>query len=106
MRRLCKNIVFARVINSMTEFKQIIGRGTRVRDDYGKLYFNILDYTGAQRAYLLIRNLTAIPPSSLRKRSMRQASTIPGTEIIDQPEEAIAEAGGIAEPPVEWQIGR
>ena len=31
----------------MTEFKQIIGRGTRVRDDYGKLYFNILDYTGS-----------------------------------------------------------
>ena len=30
----------------MTEFKQIIGRGTRVRDDYGKLSFNILDYTG------------------------------------------------------------
>jgi type I restriction enzyme, R subunit len=43
----CKNIVLARVINSMTEFKQIIGRGTRVRDDYGKLYFNILDYTGS-----------------------------------------------------------
>jgi type I restriction enzyme R subunit len=31
----------------MTEFKQIIGRGTRVRADYGKLYFNILDYTGS-----------------------------------------------------------
>ena len=31
----------------MTEFKQIIGRGTRVRDDYGKLCFNILDYTGS-----------------------------------------------------------
>src|SRR5206468_11532599 len=43
----CKNIVIARVINSMTEFKQIIGRGTRVRDDYGKLFFNILDYTGS-----------------------------------------------------------
>src|SRR5947208_6855443 len=43
----CKNVVIARVINSMTEFKQIIGRGTRVRDDYGKLYFNILDYTGS-----------------------------------------------------------
>jgi type I restriction enzyme R subunit len=36
----CKNIVLARVINSMTDFKQIIGRGTRVRDDYGKLYSN------------------------------------------------------------------
>jgi type I restriction enzyme R subunit len=33
----CKNVVLARVIGSMTEFKQIIGRGTRVRDDYGKL---------------------------------------------------------------------
>lgn len=43
----CRNIVLARVITSMTDFKQIIGRGTRVRDDYGKLYFNILDYTGS-----------------------------------------------------------
>ena len=43
----CKNIVLVRVINSMTDFKQIIGRGTRVRDDYGKYYFNILDYTGS-----------------------------------------------------------
>jgi type I restriction enzyme R subunit len=43
----CKNIVIARVIGSMTEFKQIIGRGTRVRDDYGKLWFSILDYTGS-----------------------------------------------------------
>jgi type I restriction enzyme R subunit len=31
----------------MPEFKQIIGRGTRVRDDYGKLWFNIIDYTGS-----------------------------------------------------------
>jgi type I restriction enzyme R subunit len=43
----CKNIAIARVINSMTEFKQIIGRGTRIRDDYGKLWFTILDYTGS-----------------------------------------------------------
>lgn len=43
----CKNIVIARVIGSMTEFKQIIGRGTRVRDDYDKLFFSILDYTGS-----------------------------------------------------------
>ena len=47
MRRPCKNVVLVRTINSMTEFKQIIGRGTRVRDDYGKLFFNILDYTGS-----------------------------------------------------------
>ena len=43
----CKNVVLARVVGSMSEFKQIIGRGTRVRDDYGKLWFNIVDYTGS-----------------------------------------------------------
>lgn len=43
----CKNVVLARVIGSMPEFKQIIGRGTRLRPDYGKLAFNIIDYTGA-----------------------------------------------------------
>lgn len=42
----CRNIVLVRLVNSMVEFKQIIGRGTRVRDDYGKFSFNILDYTG------------------------------------------------------------
>ena len=42
-----QNVVLVRVINAMTEFKQIIGRGTRVRDDYGKLFFSILDYTGS-----------------------------------------------------------
>src|SRR5713226_6667414 len=43
----CKNVVLVRTVNSITEFKQIIGRGTRVRDDYGKLFFNIIDYTGS-----------------------------------------------------------
>ena len=43
----CKNVVLGRVVGSMSEFKQIIGRGTRVRDDYGKLWFNIIDYTGS-----------------------------------------------------------
>jgi type I restriction enzyme, R subunit len=43
----CKNIVLARIVGSMTEFKQIIGRGSRVRDDYGKFWFSILDYTGS-----------------------------------------------------------
>ena len=42
----CKNVVLARLVGSMAEFKQIIGRGTRLRPDYGKLAFNIVDYTG------------------------------------------------------------
>ena len=43
----CKNVVLVRMVGSIAEFKQIIGRGTRLRPDYGKLAFNILDYTGA-----------------------------------------------------------
>lgn len=43
----CKNIVIFREINSPTEFKQIVGRGTRVREDKQKLFFTILDYTGS-----------------------------------------------------------
>jgi type I restriction enzyme, R subunit len=43
---MVKNVVLFRHIGSMTDFKQTIGRGTRVRADYGKLYFTIVDYTG------------------------------------------------------------
>ena len=40
----CKLVVLDRTVNSMTEFKQIIGRGTRVREDCDKLYFTIMDF--------------------------------------------------------------
>jgi type I restriction enzyme R subunit len=40
----CKVIVLDSNIQSMTEFKQIIGRGTRIREDFGKMYFTILDF--------------------------------------------------------------
>ncbi len=43
----CENIAIVRVVGSMIEFKQIIGRGTRLKPEYGKLAFTILDYTGS-----------------------------------------------------------
>jgi type I restriction enzyme R subunit len=43
----CKLIVLDQRIQSMTEFKQIIGRGTRINEDYGKLYFTIMDFKKA-----------------------------------------------------------
>ena len=42
--KTCKLIVLDSNIGSMTEFKQIIGRGTRVEEDFGKLYFTIIDF--------------------------------------------------------------
>lgn len=47
----CQVIVLERRIQSMTEFKQIIGRGTRLRPDYGKNYFTILDFRGATHLF-------------------------------------------------------
>jgi type I restriction enzyme R subunit len=47
----CKLIVLDRIINSMTEFKQIIGRGTRIREDYGKYYFTIMDFKKATELF-------------------------------------------------------
>jgi len=40
----CKLIVLDSNINSMTEFKQIIGRGTRINEEYGKTFFTIMDF--------------------------------------------------------------
>jgi type I restriction enzyme R subunit len=43
----CKVIVLDANIKSMTKFKQIIGRGTRINEEFGKLYFTILDFRNA-----------------------------------------------------------
>jgi type I restriction enzyme, R subunit len=43
----CANIAIFRIVGSMAEFKQIVGRGTRTREDKGKLFFTMLDYTGS-----------------------------------------------------------
>src|SRR2546428_1975806 len=47
----CRVIVLDKIINSMTEFKQIIGRGTRVFEPSEKLWFTIIDYRGATRLF-------------------------------------------------------
>lgn len=49
--KTCKLIVLDSNINSMTEFKQIIGRGTRLKPDYGKEYFTIMDFREACRLF-------------------------------------------------------
>ena len=43
----CQLIVLERAVGSMTEFKQIVGRGTRVHEDTGKFYFTLIDFRGA-----------------------------------------------------------
>lgn len=47
----CKLIVLDSNINSMTEFKQIIGRGTRINEEYGKHFFTIIDFRNVTRLF-------------------------------------------------------
>lgn len=47
----CHLIVLDKRINSMTEFKQIIGRGTRINEDYNKLFFTIMDFKRASALF-------------------------------------------------------
>lgn len=49
--KTCKLIVIDTQINSMVEFKQIIGRGTRIAEDFGKYSFTIIDFTGATELF-------------------------------------------------------
>ena len=97
----CKNVVLARIVGSMSEFKQIIGRGTRVRDDYGKLWFNIIDYTGSAT------RLFADPafdgdPARLTEEELNEAGeTVSETDIPVEGAEPEPEPGEpeIIEPP-------
>lgn len=45
--RTCKLIVLDKTINSMTTFKQTIGRGTRIAEEYNKFFFTIMDFKKA-----------------------------------------------------------
>ena len=47
----CKLIVLDKTVQSMTKFKQIIGRGTRINEEYGKLYFTIMDFKKATELF-------------------------------------------------------
>ena len=47
----CRNVVLFKPINSMVDFKQIIGRGTRISEEHDKYWFTILDYVGATQLF-------------------------------------------------------
>lgn len=49
--KMTKLIVLDQMINSMTEFKQIIGRGTRLREKEGKTHFTVMDFRGVSRLF-------------------------------------------------------
>jgi len=96
----CKNIVLARVVGSMCEFKQIIGRGTRVRDDYGKLWFNIVDYTGSATRLFADPDFDG-DPAHLTEEALREDGVIEQVHEDERPEILVDFPTGVIEPPPE-----
>ena len=72
----CKLIVLDQNIKSMTLFKQIIGRGTRLREDLGKTWFTILDFKRATDA-VCRPGLRRRPGADLRAPAQTSRSTPP-----------------------------
>ncbi|HOV87371.1 MAG TPA: DEAD/DEAH box helicase family protein [Syntrophobacteraceae bacterium] len=88
---MVKNVALARVIGSMTEFKQIIGRGTRVRDDYGKYFFSILDYTGSATRHFADPDFDG-DPALVTEETVDDSGQVTDEEIVT-PEENSEEPG-------------
>jgi type I restriction enzyme R subunit len=81
----CKNIVIFRTINSMTEFKQIVGRGTRVREDKEKLFFTILDYTGSATRNFADSDFDGEPPLITEEEIDEEGNVTEGDEWTPDP---------------------
>src|SRR6185503_17884788 len=83
---------------SITEFKQIIGRGTRVRDDYGKLYFNILDYTGSATRLFADPDFDG-DPALISEEQVDEAGKVKSYEILAEDHSYTAEVSDYAVAP-------
>ncbi len=100
----CQVIAIARTVNSMTEFKQIIGRGTRVRDDYGKLWFEIIDYTGSAVARFADPEFDGDPAFATQEEIDAAGQIKPGSQHVLQPEEHSGEIGMGELPPEQLNV--
>jgi type I restriction enzyme, R subunit len=77
----CRLIVLDKRIASMTEFKQIIGRGTRINEDFNKLYFTIIDFK--QATSLFADEAFDGPPIQIYEPKEGE-SAVPPDEVPDE----------------------
>ena len=100
----CKNIVLARPVHSMVEFKQIIGRGTRLLEP-DKNWFTIVDYAGATKHCYdeewdgdpQFVDLDTLLPAEPSTEQPAESTAPAGTETTPPPTPAVAPG---SQPPV------
>lgn len=94
----CRLIVLDREVHSMTEFKQILGRGTRVHEDTKKFFFTLIDFRGATahfadpdfdgdpvQIYEPGEGDPITPPDGFQEGEQATFEPPPGETIVDQP---------------------
>ncbi|RYE94301.1 MAG: hypothetical protein EOO77_44330, partial [Oxalobacteraceae bacterium] len=90
----CRNVVLFRLVNTMTEFKQIVGRGTRIREDKQKLFFTIIDYTGSATQKFSDPEFDGVPPLLTQEEIDQQGLQIEGSfEAFPDPDQDEEEEG-------------
>ena len=94
--KMVKNVALARVVGSMSEFKQIIGRGTRIEPDYGKLWFSILDYTGTATRHFADTEFDGFPDVTVEE-TIDDGGNLIGEEVVED-----ELAYDVGEPPREF----
>ncbi|WP_024788161.1 MULTISPECIES: EcoAI/FtnUII family type I restriction enzme subunit R [unclassified Lebetimonas] len=113
----CKLIVLDSNICSMTEFKQIIGRGTRINEEYGKTYFTIMDFRNVTNLFadpafdgepVMIKDVTQDDDlTNLEDETTDEPITdILDGEEVEFPYQYEIEGGGeiVAEPRVKYYV--
>ena len=88
----CRLIVLDRPVGSMTEFKQIVGRGTRVHEDTKKFYFTLIDFRGATNHFA--DPLFDGPPEQIYEPGEDDPMTPPDDAPRPEDDEVPPEAGG------------
>lgn len=118
----CKLIVLDSNIGSMTEFKQIIGRGTRINEEFNKTFFTIMDFRNVTDLFadsdfdgdpVRVKELNEDDEFELPEDELESGEPVideDGEEIIFDPPvteypDAIISGGGIiAEPPAKYYV--
>ena len=94
---MVKNVVLARVVGSRSEFKQIVGRGTRLKVDYGKEYFNIIDFTGTATHHFADPDFDG-EPARIEEATIDETGELVEATTNEPPAAAEPEAAYLAEP--------
>jgi len=94
---MVKNVVLARVVGSRSEFKQIVGRGTRLKVDYGKEYFNIIDFTGTATRHFADPDFDG-DPARIEEVTIDEAGEVVDVSTADSPTAEEAQAPYLTEP--------